>query len=192
MRAFAQHNCATIAAVLVLFFVLSASNRAAAQKPIYEPPPAPTFDSAQQTYTLRFQGVETAAGAPDDSADVLTGLNYAGEISGPLRGALSVSLKQKPSTPDFEIGNELIGDTWSLVVFKGDIFQGVLYGEVSSGWIGWNRDLTAYVKGSLFIKGGTGRFASVSRTQGNGWFELTRAPDRNGVPIIAGTVELRF
>jgi hypothetical protein len=123
---------------------------------------------------------------------VLSGLNYAGTVNDSFSGAFSLSLRQKSATTNPGDENALLGDTWSLVVMKGGVNQGVLFGEVASGAINWNKDGSAVLKGELLIKGGTGEFADVTQTQGSGWFEFVRAPNSKSAPVASGTINLNF
>lgn len=213
MRSLIHFCCAALAAC-ALVFVFSAGNRAAAQtaRPA-PPPPVPVETAVQvadegqppatagmelaviepQTYTLKFQGAQTSAGITDYNTDVLTGLSYAGDVTGALTGAFSLALRQKEVTPNVEKGNQLAGDTWSLVVFQGNACQGVLYGEVSSGQLTWtSKDGAATMSGELVVTGGTGTFTKIDPAQAKGSFKLGRTVDSNGHMVAAGTVELTF
>src|SRR2546423_7036447 len=123
MRSLTRHCCAALA-LASLFLLLSAANRVAAQTSrdaspapastlTYELPPDLTLSydivagppveitpDEPQTYTLQFQGVQTSPGTPDYNTDTLVGLNYAGDVSGPLTGALSFSFSQKSTMID--------------------------------------------------------------------------------------------
>lgn len=207
MRSFTRFFCAAVA-TLALFVIFSAGNRAAAQKTQpTPPPPMPVVTDVQvaddappvteqvvtepKTYSLKFDGVETAPGTPDYALDLVVGITHVGDVSGDLTGALSLSLKQNSVTPEPE-GNKLSGDTWSLVIFKENVAQGVIYGDVVDGLIVWSKDTSATLTGHLLIKGGTGAFAAFTQNQGNGSFQLTRTPNGRSAPSIAGTIKLEF
>jgi hypothetical protein len=154
--------------------------------------PEPVGTVEPQTYTLAFQGVETAPGTPDYNMDTLVGINYAGEASGPLTGALSFSFSQKSLVFDASGGNDLNGNTWSLVVFKDGECQGVVFGEITGGRATWSKDGSGRLDGALVVKGGSGAFVDAAKIQAAGWFKLLRVKDASGQQIISGTVEMSF
>ncbi|MBV9211889.1 MAG: hypothetical protein JOZ52_14705 [Acidobacteria bacterium] len=148
-------------------------------------------------------GVETSAGTVDLEDNVTWGKTIA------VRGETSdfnAHLNLKGVNQDVNNGNEIIGGTWSLTIYKGGVFQGVLFGEFIGGNVTYKADrngvITAeFVEGAMVVKGGTGAYANTTATQTSaGKFLSASYPNTDPmstepasqIHVHNGYVEIRF
>lgn len=131
--------------------------------------------AATYNFSEKMSGIEVAPGFKDFADSVVWGNTLT------LRGATSnftLNLNRKGVEPDTQSGNSIIGGSWSLSVYKGGEFKGMLFGEATGGTIFWETDrrgniIAQRIAAELVIKGGTGDFASVGGAQTFGRFNST-------------------
>jgi hypothetical protein len=163
--------------------------------------PEPGF-AATYNFSEKMNGIEVAPGFADYEDSVVWGNTLT------LRGATSnftLNINRGGIESNVESGNKVIGGTWSLTVYKGGEFKGMLFGEVTGGMIHWMTDrrgiiIAENLDTELVIKGGTGDFASVGGSQTFGRFNSS-APVNNanevnvavpGFPSHEGELNLLF
>jgi hypothetical protein len=103
------------------------------------------------------QGIETSTGVV--VGDTRYGASFTGAVNGAISGTLSASIDYRPAYPRPGSANSVVGGSWSLAVYRGGRYQGLLYGHAGAGGVRWNLDVTeARVDAVLRIAGGTGAY----------------------------------
>jgi hypothetical protein len=95
-----------------------------------------------------------------------------------------------------ELWSKIAGGAWSMN-YKSPKFNGMLFGELTSGTIAWSvnkagKVVSAEINAEMNIKSGTGSFASAGGPSSFGRFTGTVNYDTNGNPTIVGTMEFLF
>lgn len=90
---------------------------------------------------LYLTGIQSAEGLDESFNDVRSGNTFV--LSGGDESVsvhLTISMNYTSATPDLVMGNKIVGGTWTLIVYKNDVYFGTLYGDVSGGEISWKTD----------------------------------------------------
>ncbi len=164
-------------------------------------------------YTSQIEGVEAAPGVASADGAAITGTTYTLDVSGTLTGHFTAVMDSTlPAPPDqkdahfvYDILPEQKGDqqivrgTWTMAVYQDGAYRGTLFGEITSGTMGWNYDKTTTsgtIRAELTIKGGTKGMANVTAGQSFGAFEVIWESNPNGneaaSPTLNGSLDLAF
>lgn len=162
----------------------------------------PTAEPVSMT-KLTLSGVQSAVGTVDTVNDMRVGNTFA------LNGAdenisyhLTMSMDYSAANPDMVIGNRIVSGTWTVTVYKNDVYFGVMFGNISGGGIIWATNQNSnqyaevpingdrYTEAQFTITGGLDGYAGQSPMI----LEKSLVGDskfsEKGQPTIDATVEL--
>lgn len=151
--------------------------------------------------TGTFEGIEAAPGVVHESGKIRTGTTYAADISGTLAGHFTAVFDSAGPNPDPNGGNQIVRGSWTFVVYQKGVYQGTLYGEITTGYMEWKGTDTGMLFGSvraeLTIKGGTKGMSDVGSDRAFGTFTILWESNPKGVeavtlPALTGILELAF
>jgi hypothetical protein len=159
--------------------------------------------AAEPSFSESLTGMEITSGFADLEDNVLWGntLTMRGDTSD-----LTASINRDGVTPNIQYGNKVLGGTWTLTVYRGGEFRGMLFGEFTSGSILWKTNragniISEDIAAELLIKGGTGIYANVggAHTFGKFWSTSdlnpatsTTDPVTSALPVHNGGISLMF
>jgi hypothetical protein len=142
---------------------------------------------ADPTSTDNLRGIEISPGII--FGNTRYGATCIGSATGDLPGAWSVAINYTPPHPGGDVTNNIVGGSWSLVVYRGGSLAGTLQGRVLRGTAAWNHDGTeADINAQLSITRGTGAFAGAT---GTGTFTGTLS-HLTFPPTISGSLVLNY
>lgn len=191
-----------VAAVLVLvagaFFSSQAQKKMAIHK--IPTPPMPYIGPLSGSFVSIVEATEISGPQQDPSGHSAYGWTWNGPAKGDLSGFVFLSINY--SYTPFEIdpivtvdpsatptGNNIIGGSWSKLIFVDGVYQGTVSGRILGGTLSWDeKNSTTAVELKLASDSATDAFAG---SVGTGAFSGTM--DRNGkFPVLSGTLTLNY
>lgn len=120
-------------------------------------------------------GIETTKGVYDELNEKCWGNTFAikgGNQRETYLFTVSMDYLGQPGT-----GNKLAGGTWTLSVYKHEVYVGMLYGEITGGTIRWELDakgnpVARYSDGTINVLGGTDYYDFVTDGTVSGVFSF--------------------
>lgn len=161
--------------VYLVALVLVLTGSAMAQKSRAKVSPTAGFEPVVQMM-FNADGIETTQGVYDELNEKCWGNTFSVKGSDGRMESYQLTISMSYMGNQFA-DTKVVGGNWTLLVYKGDVYVGMLYGEITNGSLSWelnekNSPIGKYSLGELRVLGGTDEYEQVAEGTIYGDFNL--------------------
>lgn len=122
-------------------------------------------------------GIETTKGIYDELNEKCWGNTFSVKGGDGRMESYQFTMSMTYMGNQFDTTTKIVDGTWTLVVYKGDVYAGMLYGDITGGSLSWelnekNNPIAKYAAGQLRVLGGTDNYEEIIEGSISGDFNL--------------------